>query len=122
MSKIGGFSSPQVSNFHDSGVQNPINQRRNAILSENIKRRYLSHRMSANSCFVHDCTGTMSDHRTNPLSLKRDFTRASELRSHMSAELPIEPNRAPGGGLTEAIYFDSGERQLFGWLHLPKDA
>jgi len=37
----------------------------------------------------------------------------------MSANLPIEPYCASANGLTEAIYFDSGERKLFGWLHLP---
>jgi alpha-beta hydrolase superfamily lysophospholipase len=42
-----------------------------------------------------------------------------KLPSHMSADLPIQPNDVPAGGLTEAIYFDSGDHELFGWLHLP---
>jgi pimeloyl-ACP methyl ester carboxylesterase len=37
----------------------------------------------------------------------------------MSANLPITPHHVPTDGLTEAIYFDSGEHQLFGWLHMP---
>ena len=38
----------------------------------------------------------------------------------MSAELPIEPSEVPAGGMGKAIYFDSGEHKLFGWLHLPE--
>jgi alpha-beta hydrolase superfamily lysophospholipase len=37
----------------------------------------------------------------------------------MSAELHIGSDCAPTGGLADALYFDSGERRLFGWLHRP---
>jgi alpha-beta hydrolase superfamily lysophospholipase len=40
----------------------------------------------------------------------------------MSANVPIAPRHAPAAGLTKAIYFDSGEHKLFGWLHLPGGA
>jgi alpha-beta hydrolase superfamily lysophospholipase len=35
----------------------------------------------------------------------------------MSAEPLVVPNSGPTGVLADALYFDSGERRLFGWLH-----
>lgn len=48
----------------------------------------------------------------------------SELSTHaqsnnMSAELHLTPTPAIGAGVPEALYFASGDHQLFGWLHGP---
>jgi alpha-beta hydrolase superfamily lysophospholipase len=32
---------------------------------------------------------------------------------------PVQANRAPTEGVRSAIYFDSGDHQLFGWFHTP---
>jgi alpha-beta hydrolase superfamily lysophospholipase len=37
----------------------------------------------------------------------------------MSADPHVASTYMPGAGLAEALYFDSGEHQLFGWLHRP---
>jgi len=35
----------------------------------------------------------------------------------MSADVRVEPSWTPTSGLAEALYFDSGDHKLFGWLH-----
>jgi alpha-beta hydrolase superfamily lysophospholipase len=37
----------------------------------------------------------------------------------MTADPRVESSCTPVSGLAEALYFDSGEHRLFGWLHLP---
>ena len=39
----------------------------------------------------------------------------------MSADLCVAPNSAPTSGVAQALYFDSGNHRLFGWLHRPPD-
>src|ERR1700730_6179538 len=41
---------------------------------------------------------------------------------HMSADPRVEPFRPATSGLAEALYFDSGEQRLFGWLHRSSEA
>jgi alpha-beta hydrolase superfamily lysophospholipase len=37
----------------------------------------------------------------------------------MNADPSFEAESSPAGGLAEALYFDSGQHRLFGWLHRP---
>ena len=37
----------------------------------------------------------------------------------MSAEPSVGPDYGPAGAMADALYFDSGEHRLFGWLHKP---